>query len=93
MVVLLDRTHDTAKSGEECDVGKSLWRNKYPRQDSTGKPTTRDALAFRRAGGREDAGGRRARLARPNTPGVTRTRDILLRRQMLYPAELRGLGT
>ena len=28
-----------------------------------------------------------------NTPGVTRTRDILLRRQMLYPAELRGLGT
>ncbi len=28
-----------------------------------------------------------------STPGVTRTRDILLRRQMLYPAELRGLGT
>ena len=23
-------------------------------------------------------------------PGVTRTRDILLRRQMLYPAELRA---
>ena len=28
-----------------------------------------------------------------STPGVTRTRDILLRRQMLYPAELRGPGT
>ena len=29
-----DRSHDTAESGEECDVGKSLRRNKYPRRDS-----------------------------------------------------------
>src|SRR6266542_3605245 len=27
-----------------------------------------------------------------NAPGRTRTCDLLLRRQLLYPAELRGLG-
>ncbi len=53
----------------------------------------RCAPAHRCAPGREDAGGKRARRARPNTPGRTRTCDPLLRRQMLYPAELRGLSS
>ena len=41
---------------------------------------------------REDAGGGSLRFAQASTPGRTRTCDPLLRRQMLYPAELRGLA-
>ena len=51
---------------------------------------SRSAAALRAAGMREDAGGASLRFAQASTPGRTRTCDPLLRRQMLYPAELRG---